>query len=369
MQPLRFHMPVSLIRREGALSACGEQLAAFGRRCLIMTGEHGAAACGALDDALASLKAARVQATVFPHISENPSMEECRRAAQAAEAAGAHSILAIGGGSVMDAAKATAWMAANFVIDPETVYAASLRRAPLPLAVCGTTAGTGSEVSAVAVITDDNGRKRSIKHAYCYARVAFCDPRYTDTLPRASTVSTALDALAHTVEGFLNPSCNELGTLYAQQALPRLLDGLTWLCENGGLPPKTLRDELFDGALWAGMMLNAFGTAFPHPMGYVLTEDFGVPHGLACAVLMPELLHCAEQHAPKRANALYALCGTRERLYTVLDTLARTEVHMTDEQLASYSARFQDLPHYARVPGGYDSARADALLRSLFGSR
>ncbi len=365
MKPVHAYMPAEIFREEGALRRCGELAASFGKRCLIITSASAAEKSHALSDALDSMKNAGVEAIVFPHISQNPTIGECRLASDAIEAAHAHSVLAIGGGSVMDAAKAAAWMAENFIIDPEKLFDGSLKRPPLPLMLCGTTAGTGSEVSAVAVITDDYGKKRSVKSAYCYARYVFADPRYTDTMPRAVTVSTALDALAHTVEGFLNPACDGISTMFAEKALPMLMKGLSALCDKE-LPDKHERDLLFDGALLAGMVLNACGTAFPHPMGYVLTEEHGIPHGQACAVFMPALIDRAVTHTPDRAERLFAHCGGEEALRRVLDTLVNVDVTMTEEQLAACEKRFANLPHYARVPGGFDGANAAALCRELF---
>lgn len=133
----------------------------------------------------------------------------------------------------MDAAKAAAWLAANRIEAVEQLFAGTLRRPPLPLVLIGTTAGTGSEVSAVSVLTLDRdlsdgtkaGRKKSITHPNCYARYAFADPRYTATLPRRATVSAALDALSHAAEGFLSPSCGDVTASFAEKALPLISGG------------------------------------------------------------------------------------------------------------------------------------------------
>lgn len=366
MAPITFSMPVTLIRKEGALAECGKLAAGFGKRCLIMTSASAAEKSRALFDALNSMKAAGVEATVFPLISQNPTLQQCRAAVDAFKAAGAHSILAIGGGSVMDAAKATAWLAVNYVPDSDTLFAGELKRSRCPLLLCGTTAGTGSEVSAVAVITDDNGKKRSIKHKECFADVVLADPRYTDSMPRSVTVSTALDALAHAVEGYCNPACDDISTMFAERAIPLLCEGLSYLCEHD-LPDTALRDKLFDAALYAGFVLNTCGTAFPHPMGYVLTEEHGIPHGQACAVFMGALLDCAKAATPARATRLFDLCGGEDALRHILDTLVDVPVKMTPAQLDACKERFAALPHFARVPGGFDGDRADALCRRLFG--
>ena len=365
MIPITFSMPVTLIRKEGALSECGKLAAGFGKRCLIITSASAAEKSRALFDALDSMNAAGVDATVFPLISANPTLAQCRAAVDAFKAAGAHSILAIGGGSVMDAAKAVAWMAYNYVPDSETLFAGQLKRPRCPLVLCGTTAGTGSEVSAVAVITDDSGKKRSIKHRECFADYVLADPRYTDTMPRSVTVSTALDALAHAVEGYLNPACDGISSLFAEKAIPLLSEGLSYLCDHD-LPDSLLRDKLFDASLYAGFVLNTCGTAFPHPMGYVLTEEHGIPHGQACAVFMEDLIRCAENASPDRATRLFELCGGKDVLMRILHTLVEVNIHMTAEQLDACKERFADLPHFARVPGGFDGDRAHELFRRLF---
>ncbi len=366
MTSFTFDMPVTIYHEEGALARCGTTARGFGRRCFIMTSGSAAERSGALKTALDSMKAAGVEATVFPLITANPTVRQCRAAVDAIKASFSHSILAIGGGSVMDAAKATAWLAYNHVRDAEELFSAKLKREAMPLMLCGTTAGTGSEVSGVAVITDDNGKKRSVKHRRCFAEYVFADARYTDSCPRDITVSTALDALAHAVEGYLNPACDDVSTMFAEKALPMITGELAALCDNE-LPDKNGRDRLFDGALYAGFVLNACGTAFPHPMGYVLTEEHGIPHGQACAVFMPALLDCAKAASPDRAARLFTLCGGEETLRRILSTLVSADVHMSEEQLTACAERFAALPHFARVPGGFDGERAASLCRRLFG--
>ncbi len=365
MTPFHAHMPVELLVGEGVLSACGAKAAAFGKRCLILTGAASAEKSRALFDAIDSMKQAGVEATVYPYIGTNPTWDQCRAAADALHTLRSKSILAIGGGSVMDAAKAVAILATNFVPNANALFQGKWSRRPLPLMLCGTTAGTGSEVSAVAVITDPNGQKRSVKHPYCYADCAFCDPRYTDSMPRSVTVSTALDALCHTVEGFLSPACDPVSDCFAAQALPRLMRGLQTLCDRD-LPDAGGRDDLFYGALLAGMVLNACGTAYPHPMGYVLTEDHDIPHGQACAVFLPSLLDRAVQYAPERTTELFALCGGEGALRRVLTALTDAKATITDEQWRRYAARFDNLPHYARVPGGFRGEDAMAVMRAIF---
>ncbi len=368
-----FHMPVQVISGPGCLSGGGKRLRQWGRRCLVVTGEHSARVSGALGDALAMLEGAGIEATVFPGIGPNPLLTQCQAAAAAAEACRADFLLGIGGGSVMDASKAAAWLAANAISDETRLFEGTLRHPPLPLALVGTTAGTGSELTAVAVLTvDRNHRKRSVTHPHCYAKLVFADPRYTDTVPYPTTVSAALDALSHTVEGWFAPACGDLPTLFAEKALSLLGDGLSHLAAHPGeLPGQPERDALYAASLYAGMVLNATGTAFPHPFGYILTEDFGIPHGQACAVFLPALTRRAESVCPARAARLFALFGGRDRYEQTLAALTVSGIRMTEEQIAGYAARWPGLKNFARTPGGFSPEEGVALFRDLFldGSR
>ena len=362
------HMPVQIFSGAHCLERHGEKLRELGRRCLIMTGRSGAKASGALDETLGLLGRLQIDVTIFPEIAENPLVSSCQQAAYTAELCKAQFIIGIGGGSVMDAAKAAAWLAGNSIGDTEKLFAGTLHRPPLPLVLIGTTAGTGSEVSPVSVLTlDDSHRKKSITHPYCYARCVFADPRYTDSMPWSTTVSTALDAFSHAAEGYLNPTCSDIPTLFAERAFQLIAPGLSWLAAHPDrLPDSTMREELFYGSLYAGMVLGAMGTAYPHPLGYILTEDFGVPHGKACAVFLPSLLRRAAQIEPERAARLFALCGGRESLLGLLTALSAVPVSMTPEQIESYSSRWPGLKNFDRTPGGFSVEEAAALYRSLF---
>lgn len=363
-------MPVQVFSGVQCVRRHGEVLRTLGKRCLIVTGGHSAQTSGALEELGAVLAQQGIDYAPCPAMGANPRLSQCRQAAEAAQAWDADFLVGIGGGSVMDGAKAAAWLAANRPDDTEALMAGKLRRPPLPLVLIGTSAGTGSEVSAVSVLTrDDTGRKQSLTHPHCYARYVFADPRYTHSLPREQTVSTALDAFCHAAEGWFSPACGDVVTAFDERALPLVAGGLAWLAAHDGLPDEDMRERLYYGSLWAGMVLNACGTAFPHPLGYVLTEDFGIPHGQACAAFLPAFLQRAETHSPARAQALYTLCGGREVLLSSIAALAAAPgVRMDAARVAGYAARWTPSPkNFDRTPGGFTAEDAAQLLDNLFG--
>ena len=139
-----FFMPVQVFSGEGCLAQHADVLTALGRRCLVVTGRNSAKASGALDDVLRVLEERKIDYTLCPAIGPNPLVSQCQAAACAAEACRADFLIGIGGGSVMDAVKAAAWLAANHIGDTDRLFAGTLRHPPLPIVLIGTTAGTGS---------------------------------------------------------------------------------------------------------------------------------------------------------------------------------------------------------------------------------
>lgn len=365
-----FHMPVQVISGEHAVRDHAAVLHPLGKRCVIVTGGNSAQKSGALDDVIAALEQEGISHQVFSEIGANPLVSTCDRAGAMAREFGADFLIGIGGGSPMDAAKAAAIFAANPKLSGEEIYDYTPEKgnAPLPVVLVGTTAGTGSEVSAVSVLTrDSDGRKKSISGPWCFARVAFADPRYTYTLPYDVTVSTALDALCHTVEGMLNPNIGDVIRPFGRRALELIGPALVRMNEERTLPDAAERERLYYGSLYAGVVLAACGSAFPHPMGYVLTENYGIPHGRACAVFLPALVKYAKRSAPEVVREILGTLGmTFTKFKTMVDTLAAVELHMDTKEAHRYAARWVGLKNFKNVPGGYDERRAYGLLVRLF---
>ncbi len=364
-----FHMPVHVVSGEGAVARNSTLLRTLGRRCLIVTGGSSAKLSGALADVTAALDLWEIGWSVYDGIGPNPLVSACHEAGVVARRVRAEFIIGIGGGSPLDAAKATAIFAANEALSPMDIFQREGANPPLPLALIGTTAGTGSEVSPVSVLTiDESGRKKSISGADCYARIAFADPAYTHSAPFRVTVSTALDAFAHATEGWFSPHLSDPVRLFAVKGLPMLWNGLVWLDKNTHLPDRKMRERLYYGSLYAGIVLSACGTAFPHPLGYVLTEDFGIPHGRACTAFLPAFLERGKEFEPERAEAYYQVLGTDdETLRGVVERLTdASAVHMTPEQVRQYCSRWGDVKNFRVSPGGFTANDAGALLTRLF---
>ncbi len=344
-------------------------LVSFGKKCLIVTSGSAAEKSGALADVISALKSNNIEYAVFNKITENPLVSTVIEGGEAAREFGAEFIIGIGGGSPLDASKAVAITAANPEYDIDGLYGRKIPSKVLPVVLVGTTSGTGSEVTGVSVLTNDkNMQKKSISGADCYAALVFADSKYTYSMGYDTTVSTALDAFAHAVEGWFSPKCDEIATAYAKIALPKIYKGLKALSESRALPDSEARDELYYGSLFAGLELNICGAAFPHTVGYVLTESFRIPHGKACTALMPCFLQKAKNNSNERFSELLEVLGENEAQLT--ETVkALTNVNKlggTEAQVDEWCSRWDDkVKNFKNSPGGFTVEEAKKALNEL----
>ena len=364
------YMPVKCLWGNNAVSENSAELKSLGSKCLILTGKSGAVKSGALDDARTALEKEGIGYEIFDEIGENPLISVCHKAGAAARDTNADFLLGIGGGSVLDAAKAIAIYASNPVLSPIDIYKREYENAPLPVALIGTTAGTGSEVTAVAVLTnDETGIKKSISGPDCYAAVSFCDPKYTASLPYKSTVSTALDAFAHAIEGYFTPKGKGVLKLFAEKCIPELYRCLKTLSQTDTVADE-LREPLYYSSIYAGLVINNCGTAFPHPLGYVLTENYGIPHGMACAAFFAPYIDRCREFSPEKYGKFVEMTGDIEEVKSVIASLTDLEgVGISEEEAKKYALRWQSMipRNFTASPGGLTMEEAAGILALING--
>lgn len=363
------YMPARIIGGENCVIKNSSEFRKLGCKCLIVTSRTSAKKSGALDDVITALNNEDIGYSIFDEITENPLASTVIKAGEKAREFGAEFIIGIGGGSPLDASKAVAICAENPDYDIKGLYGRTIPSKALPVALIGTTSGTGSEVTGVSVLTnDEDGMKKSISGADCYGAVSFLDPKYTYSMNYDITVSTALDAFAHAVEGWFAPACSDLPTQYGKMALPLIYKGLKYLDETKSLPDEELRADLYYGSIYAGLELNVCGAAFPHTVGYVLTENFGIPHGKACTAFMPYLLEKAKKSKNERYCQLLAVLGdTEENLMGVINRLTDVKnLPMTDEQIKEWCSRWSNgNKNFDKTPGGFNKDEAEKVLKML----
>ena len=362
-------MPTRVISGKGCFKDSEAQLKLLGSRCLIITGKNSAKACGAFDDAQTVLKKAGIEYIVYDKIEPNPLLSSCYEAGSQARKFRADFILGIGGGSPLDAAKAAAVFAGNSTFVPEDIFKGGFTKA-LPIVLVGTTAGTGSEVTATAVLTiDERQIKKSITHRCCFATISFADSTYTRTSPYQLTVSAALDALCHAVEGYYSTRAGDIAHEAAIKAVRLLWPNLINLRKNQlELPDNTAREQLYYGSLWAGVTLNLAGTGFPHPAGYPLSIEYGIPHGKACAVFLPEYVrHNASVDSSLTLRLFSALgCGLDTFCETVEALASIKDVKLSAEKCSEFAQSLAGRANLTNALNPSSLAEILALYQKLF---
>ena len=366
---LNSFMPVKLVTGAGCVRESAKELAKLGKTCLIVTGKHAAKACGALRDVTDTLEANGQKWLQFDEIGPNPKLTDCMVAAEKAIASGADFVLGIGGGSALDAAKCIAVLAANPGLTQAQLYAFDWANAPLKIVAVGTTAGTGSEVTKVSVITTPDGRKKSFHHEAIFPVLALGDPNYTMSLPPMVTRSTMVDVLAHCAESFFSRSANHISRMYAVEGIRLLLPVMGEMAENGceNLDYDT-REKRYCASIYGGLAINVTGTCFPHTMGYLLTETYGIPHGTACAVFQKDFYEYNKAVAPQLAAEFLDRIGSSEEAYLALieKLTPPCEITMDEALIAEAHSRWVNNGSMAKCQGIFSADMADAVLCRKF---
>lgn len=302
MSPFVFNTTPSIVfeagssRRFGAIA--GKRL---GAKVLVVT-DPGLRKLGLADPAIASLEQAGAIVTVFDEVEADPSRTTLMRAVEAGRAAGVTGIAGFGGGSSLDVAKLAALLLGSGEDLDEAWGVAQAKGPRLPLALVPTTAGTGSEVTPVSIITVGEEEKRGVSSPVILPDVAVLDAELTLGLPAAITAATGVDAMVHAIEAYAskNANNNPLSKMLARQALRLLGANIETAVFNG-------RDVEARGAMLLGSMLagQAFANspvAAVHALAYPIGGTFHVPHGLSNALVLP---HVLRYNAPDAAH-LYA---------------------------------------------------------------
>lgn len=354
-----FSFPTIIIGGDGCVKTGFEPAAGLGSCALIMCGKSGARSSGALDDVVSGLNSAGRRYKIYDGVGANPTIEMCEAAALAGK--GCDFIIAIGGGSSMDAAKAVAVMLANPAAPSEEIYSARL--SALPVVCIGTTAGTGSEANCSSVITNRAGHKIGFANPSAYPRYSYCDPRYTFSLGFSQTVSTALDAFCHSVESLFSHAATVFSECYSEKAIELLFPQLERLA-RGGFDPSdyAMREILLYGSVLAGRAICFAGTAYPHPAGYGFTEACGLPHGAACALFINDFLKRTAQGRPDMFERLCRVAGGQDRLFAVLGELSENSFTISADFADSVVRRILSSGNFKRSLLEQTEATAAAIV-------
>ncbi|MEM3470382.1 MAG: iron-containing alcohol dehydrogenase [Thermoproteota archaeon] len=286
MRPFTFHLHTKIVFGRGSLNRLGGEAARLGDRCLLVTGRGFARRSGYLNTLVKILEESGLNVTVFDQVEPNPSLETVYKGAEEGGRNRCNLVIALGGGSAMDAAKGIAFLLKSGARLEESFAPNEVSEA-LPIVAVPTTCGTGSEVTRYAVLTNVGRRRKEVLLGTPLTpSVAIGDADLLNSLSKQLTAYTGFDALSHAVEAFLSKEPTPLSDLFALEAARIILGSIVEAAEGAA----EARENMLYASMLAGMAINCAGTVAVHGMGYYLTNYHGVHHGLANGVLLPHVL-------------------------------------------------------------------------------
>jgi alcohol dehydrogenase len=363
MHPFSFATTAQIICEVGSARRLGALCQERGARSVLIVTDPGITKLGLLNEVLPGFAEAGVAAEVFDQVLADPPEAIVLSAVAQAKALDAELVVGFGGGSSMDVAKLVALLAhpecMQSLADIYGVGNAKGRR--LPLIQVPTTAGTGSEVTQIAIITTGETSKMGVVSPLLLPDLALLDAELTLGLPPAITAATGIDAMVHAIEAYTSAlKKNPLSDLLAREALRLLAANLDEAVHNGG--NREARQAMLLGACLAGQAFANAPVAAVHALAYPLGGHFHIPHGLANALVLPHVLGFnAEAAAPLYAELAPLVLGERLRPG---DALSLTEQFIG--ALAAFSTR-SGLPTRLRDAGVAENMlaqlAADAMLQ------
>lgn len=286
MLEFQYQLPVNLVFGRAKSDAIGKKAAALGKRALIVTGGSSTKRSGLLSKTEELLRENGVSCVLFDKVTPNPLTTTVYEGAALANAEGCDLVIALGGGSSIDAAKGIAFHAVNGGDINEYIFGRAFSDKALPVIAVPTTCGTGSEGNGFAVMTNpETMDKKSLR---CNAIVPACsiiDPLLMTTMPKSTLASVGFDALCHCMEAFLSSSVQPLTSMQALEGIRLSARSLVSVYED----PSNLDgwDELSLASTLGGMVIGVSGVTAPHGMEHPASGLRDIVHGKGLAALTP----------------------------------------------------------------------------------
>lgn len=299
-----FRTPRNVLFGSGALARLGEVAAPFGGKVLVVTGARSAAATGTLDRVRSYLEQAGLNVHVMPIVGEEPTDTVVDTLRAAIHKEGCSAVVAIGGGSSLDAGKAAAGL--HYSEAPTHLHMIGEADVPdqsLPWIAIPTTAGSGAEMTPNAVVTDTvTGIKKSLRSWAWLAQTAIVDPDLTISMPPEVTASSGMDALTQAIESFTSRGATPLTEAISLEAAKRIAGGLLQAYTTPDDRPA--REAVAWGSMMAGMALANARLGAVHGFAHPVGTHCGLAHGTVCAILLPSVIEFNAPVAGEKYNRL-----------------------------------------------------------------
>jgi len=313
MHAFQFQTTKSILCEVGATTKIGALMAEMGCKKVAFVTDEMILKLGLADAALDGLKAAGVAVHIIDDVVADPPEAMILKAVEEAKAQGVDGVVSVGGGSSLDTAKLIAVLVGSNQPIEEMYGVGLVKGGRLPLVLAPTTAGTGSEVTPISIVTTGTSEKKGVVSPQLLPDWAILDAELTVGLPAHVTAATGIDAMVHAIEAFTSKhKKNIVSDTLAREALSLLGANIHTACTNG--EDRDARSNMLLGSMLAGMAFANAPVAAVHALAYPLGGHFHVPHGLSNALVLPYVLDfnmsaAADQYAEIGPIIFPALAG------------------------------------------------------------
>jgi alcohol dehydrogenase class IV len=306
-----YNLPVNLMFGQGRSAEVGEVTSKYGKKALVVTGGSSAKKSGLLDRTIEYLKKSCVESVIFDKVKQNPLTTTACEGAIFAKENNCDVVVALGGGSIMDCAKAIAFMAVNEGDINDYIYARKTSDKALPLILIPTTCGTGSEGNGFAVLTNpENGDKKSLRSNAIIAKASIIDSDLMKTMPKSILSSVTFDALCHSMEAYVSKKSQPITDYMSIEAIK--LIGKNLVDVYLGSTDSKMWDDITWASTLGGMVINTAGVALPHGMEHPASGLKNIVHGRGLAALTPVITDESIDGNPEKYKTISKLLGGKE---------------------------------------------------------
>jgi alcohol dehydrogenase class IV len=326
-----YFLPVNLVFGSGTINKVGSITAQYGKKALVVTGKNNTKKTGLLKKTVSLLEKAGVESVIFDQVAQNPLTTTVAQGAALATSTHCDVVLGLGGGSVMDAAKAVAFSVINPGDVSDYIFAKKQGTEALPIVLVPTTCGTGSEGNSFAVLTNPETKdKKSLRNNCIIAKASVIDPELMMTMPKQILASVGFDALAHNMEAYVSKNAQPLTDMKALYGIQLLADNLEKVY-NGSSDINAWESVTLASTL-GGMVIHTAGVTAPHGMEHPASGLRDIVHGKGLAALTPEIVRRSFSYSKEKYASISRLFGGKNEedcADRISDLLGRINLNVT----------------------------------------
>jgi alcohol dehydrogenase class IV len=338
----------------GAINQLADEARALKAGKVLIVTDQGLVEAGLVERAQAVLEKADIKYAVFADVEADPRYEIVADCVEMIRSEKPDLIIGFGGGSPIDIAKVSAVMTTNKGPISEYFGIDLVPQPGLPTLIIPTTAGTGSEVTPIAILSDHTEKlKKGIVSQYLFPSAALLDPELTRGLPAHVTAATGMDALIHAIESFTSKNATSISDMLARQAMQLISKNIRTAYADGS--NLAARSNMLEGSLLAGMAFCTAGVTAVHAFAYPIGAEFHIPHGVANSIMLVPVMEFNMFGNLTRFAEIAAILGEdtsgldeRESAQAAVEAMRSLTVDLKiPEHLSDFGVREQDIPSLA----------------------